>query len=101
MNEYNNQHSYENGSTRPPKSHGGLIAATLCVCIALLGTASAVGIINRNMGNPYTESGNVLFSEIEETGRCVRLHLPALFNSCTERIKYGARPIDYCRMLCF
>ena len=68
MNEHNNQHSYENGSTRPPKSHGGLIAATLCVCIALLGTASAVGIINRTMGNPYTESGNVLFSEIDLSG---------------------------------
>ncbi len=68
MNEHNYQHSYENGSTRPPKNHGGLIAAVLCICIVLLGIASAVGILNRAMGNPYTESGNVLFSEIGNPG---------------------------------
>ncbi|MBE6941953.1 MAG: PDZ domain-containing protein [Ruminococcaceae bacterium] len=67
MNEHN-EHSYENGSTRPPKNHGGVIAAVLCICIVLLGVASAVGILSRLSGDPYTESGNVLFSEIGSTG---------------------------------
>ena len=43
----------------------------------MLGTASAVGIINRNMGNPYTESGNVLFSEIDLSGGSSQTSLPA------------------------
>jgi serine protease Do len=68
MNEHNYQHSYENGSTQPPKNHGGLIAAVLCICIVLLGVASAVGFLSRLSGTPYTESGNVLFSEIGSTG---------------------------------
>ena len=67
MNEHN-EHSYENGSTRPPKSHSGLIAVVLCICIVLLGVASAVGFLSRLSGTPYTESGNVLFSEIGSTG---------------------------------
>ena len=66
MNEHN-EHSYENGSTRPPKNHGGVIAAVLCICIVLLGVASAVGFLSRLSGTPYTESGNVLFSEIGST----------------------------------
>ena len=68
MNEHNHQHSYENGSTRPPKSHGGLIAAVLCISILLLGIFSAVSILNHGIGNFQTESGNVLFSEIVSPG---------------------------------
>ena len=67
MDEYNNQYSYENGSTRPPKSHGGVIAVVLCICIVLLGVASVMGILNSTFGTPYTESGNVLFSEISNS----------------------------------
>lgn len=68
MDEYNNQHSYENGSTRPPKSHGGLIAAVLCICIVLLGIASVMGILNQLSRNLYTESRTVIFFETGSTG---------------------------------
>ena len=66
MNEQN-QHSYENGSTRPPKSHGGLIAVVLCICIVLLGTASVMGILNQLSRNLYTEPGTVIFFEAGNT----------------------------------
>ena len=68
MDEYNNQHSYENGSTQPPKNRGGLIAVVLCVCIVLLGAASVLGILNRSFGGFSPESGNVLFSEMDNSG---------------------------------
>ena len=44
MDEQNYQHSYENGSTRPPKSHGGIIAVVLCIAIFLLGIVAALGM---------------------------------------------------------
>lgn len=37
---------YQTGSTRPPKSHGGLIAFLLIAVIFLGGIASALGILN-------------------------------------------------------
>lgn len=37
---------YETGSTRPPKSHGGLIALLLAVVILLGGIASVLGFLN-------------------------------------------------------
>lgn len=52
MDEYNHpsdpweQHSYGNGSTQPPKSHGGLIAVLLVLVILLGGISSALGILN-------------------------------------------------------
>lgn len=63
-----NQNFYENGSTRPPKNHGGLIATVLCICIVVLGTASAVGILNRLSRNFYTESETVICFEACSTG---------------------------------
>ena len=67
MNEHN-QHSYENGSTRPPKSHGGLIAVVLCICIVFLGIASVARILNQLSSNLYTESGTVIYFEAGNTG---------------------------------
>ena len=50
MNEHNvdswNPDSYKNGSTKPPKSYGGLIALLLVAVIFLGGIASALGIMN-------------------------------------------------------
>ena len=40
------QHSYGNGSTQPPKSHGGIIAVLLVLVILLGGISSALGILN-------------------------------------------------------
>ena len=37
---------YETGRTRPPKSHGGLIAVLLVVVIFLAGLVSALGVVN-------------------------------------------------------
>ena len=62
MNEHN-QHSYENGSTRPPESHGGLIAVVLCICIVLLGVASVMGVLNQLTRNLYAEPGTVICFE--------------------------------------
>ena len=44
MDEHN--HSYGNGSTQPPKSHGGIIAVLLALVILLGGISSALGILN-------------------------------------------------------
>ena len=41
-----NEHSYGNGSTQPPKSHGGIIAVLLVLVILLGGISSALGILN-------------------------------------------------------
>jgi hypothetical protein len=41
-----NKHSYGNGSTQPPKSHGGIIAVLLVLVILLGGISSALGILN-------------------------------------------------------
>ena len=37
---------YETGSTKPPKSHGGLVAVLLTAVIFLGGISSALGILN-------------------------------------------------------
>ena len=47
MDERNYQHSYENGSTKPPKNRGGIIAVVLCTVIFLCGILSALGIVNK------------------------------------------------------
>ena len=62
MNE-NYQHSYENGSTKPPKNHGGLIAVVLCTAIFLLGIVSALGIWNKSGQTGTAPSGDVSFSD--------------------------------------
>ena len=40
------QNSYETGSTKPPKSHGGLIAVLLTAVILLCGITTALGLMN-------------------------------------------------------
>ena len=68
MNDYTNhtpweQDSYKNGSTKPPKNRGGLIAILLIAVIFLGGIASALGIMNvrlfhqlkQNTGSPDTD----------------------------------------------
>ena len=46
MDERNYQNSYENGSTKPPKSHGGIIAVVLCTVIFLCGIVSILTMLN-------------------------------------------------------
>ena len=43
---YNTQGTYQTGSTRPPKSRGGLIAFLLVVVILLLGAVTILGAMN-------------------------------------------------------
>ena len=64
MDEHNYQHSYENGSTKPPKSHGGIIALVLCAAIFLLGILSAVGAWVRSDTSVTASSGPVIFSDM-------------------------------------
>ena len=40
------RNSYESGSTRPPKSRGGIIALLLMAVIVLLGITTMMGILN-------------------------------------------------------
>ena len=40
------QDSYETGSTRPPKNHGGIIALLLITVIILLGVSTVMGVLN-------------------------------------------------------
>ena len=41
-----NQGTYRTGSTRPPKSHGGLIALLLVLVILLSGITTILGVVN-------------------------------------------------------
>ena len=43
MNEQNYSNSYQNGSTKPPKNRGGVIATVLCCLIILIGVISVIG----------------------------------------------------------
>lgn len=40
------QDTYQTGSTRPPKSHGGVIAVLLVLVIFLCGISTALGLLN-------------------------------------------------------
>ncbi len=60
-------HSYKNGSTKPPKNRGGIIAILLCAAILLCGLISAFGLANRQ-GNGITDSSSpVSFSDVGES----------------------------------
>ena len=50
--------SYETGSTRPPKSHGGLIAVLLVLVIFLGGISSALGVLNIKLFHKLDAGGN-------------------------------------------
>ena len=53
-----NQDSYETGSTKPPKSRGGIIALLLIAVIFLGGISSALGIMNIKLFRQLRENGN-------------------------------------------
>ncbi len=61
--------SYETGSTRPPKSHGGLVAVLLVTVILLCGISTALGLMNIRLTLALKEkepgSGEVSFSQTE------------------------------------
>ncbi len=67
----NDQHSYETGSTRPPKSHGGLIAVLLAAVILLCGITTALGLMNIRLSLALKNSENnhcaAQFSDTTET----------------------------------
>lgn len=62
---------YETGRTRPPKNHGGLIAALLVVVIILGGIVSALGVLNvklfTQLKNRSGEDGQEPVSFVSET----------------------------------
>ncbi len=66
----NDQHSYETGSTRPPKSHRGLIAVLLAAVIVLCGISTALGLMNIRLTlalqNQEQNNCGVAFSATQE-----------------------------------
>ena len=64
-------HSYENGSTKPPKSHGGIIAVVLCTVIFLMGIISALGMWERSHISVSVSDGSLNFSGQESDGDSV------------------------------
>jgi len=62
---------YETGSTKPPKSYGGIIAILLAVVIFLGGIASVVGFLNirlvSNIKNSSEEAANISFHNEDAT----------------------------------
>ena len=61
------QSSYETGSTRPPKSRGGIVAVLLVAVILLCGISTALGLLNIRLGLQLqtAESSNISFSNGE------------------------------------
>lgn len=49
--------SYETGSTKPPKSHGGLVAVLLVLVILLCGATSYLGVLNIRLGQQLQQFG--------------------------------------------
>ena len=52
------QDSYETGSTRPPKSRGGLVAVLLVLVILLCGATSYLGVLNIRLGLQLQQAGD-------------------------------------------
>ncbi len=76
MNEYDqpdywDPDSYRTGSTKPPKSHGGILAVLLILVILLGGISSALGILNirlfSRLERKPTVTGPLAFSPTENT----------------------------------
>lgn len=73
MDPWDDEGTYQTGSTRPPKSYGGIIAVLLVLVIFLGGIASALGILNIRMFRQINETaGNqddapVVFSDTAVT----------------------------------
>ena len=60
-------HSYKNGSTKPPKNHGGIIAVVLCTAIFLMGIISALGMWERSHITVSGSDGSLNFSDQEDS----------------------------------
>ncbi len=78
MDERNYQYSYENGSTQPPKNHGGAIAVVLCTVIFLCGIISALGLWNHSNQNNSNSTGDVHFSNTDNAGQSTTAPAPSL-----------------------
>ena len=60
-------HSYENGSTKPPKNYGGIVAVILCTVIFLMGIVSALGMWGRSHAPVANSDGSLNFSNQEDS----------------------------------
>ena len=54
------EHIYQTGSTRPPKSRGGLIAFLLILVIVLLGAVTILGVMNVKLFRQLNDDGQLL-----------------------------------------
>ncbi len=59
--------TYQTGSTRPPKNHGGLITVLLIVVILLAGIASALGLLNIRIFQALQAQEAVSFTDTDGT----------------------------------
>lgn len=71
------RHSYGNGSTKPPKNHGGIIALVLIVAIFLCGVASTLNLLPaENVVETPGSTGGLGFSGDESVGATIQTGNP-------------------------
>lgn len=71
------RHSYENGSTRPPKNHWGIIAVLLCTAIFFVGIVSALGMCTQTRITTDESVGPVNFSNMGSSADSTSSSTPA------------------------
>ena len=77
-----NQGTYRTGSTRPPKSHGGIIAVLLVLLILLSGIVTILGVVNIRLFRQVNKETNketlpISFSNEEKSAQIADSEIPA------------------------
>ena len=87
---------YETGRTRPPKSHGGLIAVLLVVVIFLCGLVSALGVVNvklfaqlNELSKPREDDLSFINEELDSTAPTAQEPAPTAETAPLQQISTG------------
>ena len=87
---------YETGRTRPPKSHGGLIAVLLVVVIFLCGLVSALGVVNvklfaqlNELSKPREDDLSFINEELDSTAPTAQEPAPTAETAPLQQISAG------------
>ena len=70
------RHSYENGSTQPPKNHGSAIAVALCGVILVCGIISAYGAWKRDTISIYPADSVISFNQADSGHNRLPINTP-------------------------
>ncbi|MBE6946852.1 MAG: trypsin-like serine protease [Ruminococcaceae bacterium] len=70
--QYTESHSYENGSTQPPKNRGGIIVLIICLCIVVGGIISTATMSGKLSLPQIGIPGTVIFSDSDNAGGTVQ-----------------------------